>query len=145
MNAEQLKAERARRTLTQAQMAEFLGVPLSTYIKWESDKSRKKPIPVMAEKKLMENKDLDFSVLSIQEIAELDEIARAQGVKIVDVMGEFLRDGIRRAKEAAAAGLSIVLLMVFCHQIAHPEDGQPRRFGRRRDDAACVEDADTAV
>jgi transcriptional regulator with XRE-family HTH domain len=98
MNAEQLKKERARRDMTQAEMAAFLGVPTSTYIKWESDKTRKKPIPSLVADKLTETHELDLSLLSILEIAELEKLARQRSTTITKLMGEFIREGLKSAK-----------------------------------------------
>lgn len=144
MTAEQLKEERKKREYTQKEMADFLGVKHSTYIKWENDKTRKKPVPFLVENRLKEKSILDLSILDLQEITELDLIARSRGVTMAALLSELLKDGLRRAKEAAAAGLSLLLLCVFCHQVVHPEENQARRFGRRRSETAMVaaEEAD---
>jgi transcriptional regulator with XRE-family HTH domain len=137
MNADELKQERARRKMTQTEMAKFLGVPASTYIKWESDKNRKKPIPTLAADKLTETQELDLSLLSILEIAELDKLAREKGTTITKLMGDFIRDGLRAAKGI----IPLIALLVVGYQAFQPrsEDQFARRFGRRREGAGAVE------
>lgn len=117
-------------------MADFLGTNLSTYIKWETNKSRVKPIPKLAADKLAESDELDLSALTIAEIDELDQLARAKGLPLVKLAGEFIREGIRRAKGIVPILAAGALLGFIAYQLSHP-DKASRRFARR--DECAVE------
>jgi len=133
MTNEQLKECRGSRN--QAEMAKHLDdTPLSTYRKWEQGVRK---VPGWVEDRLRPRERV-IPGLTLEAVYALDRKARAQEMTLEEFIGKVLND-------LAKTALAIALLVSFGHQILHPEKGQARRFGRRRDDAACVEDADAAV
>ena len=131
MNSEELKAAREDLKKTQLEMAKYLGVSYSTYVKWETDKTRKKPIVHKSLEKLKMPPELDLSTLSIREIDELDQLARSKGMPLVQLAGEFIRQGLKASRTI----LPLIALIVVGYQAFHPksEDQFARRFGRRRE------------
>jgi transcriptional regulator with XRE-family HTH domain len=128
MNSDDLKAERIKRGMTQQEMADFLEMPVSTYRKWEQGE-RKEPIPPTIADRLNPSNQLVLSGLTLQDIEDLSQIAKEEGKTIPQVIGDFIRKGLKGA-------FALMLLGVLTYQVTHPEDQQARRFarGKRRAD-----------
>lgn len=132
MNSDELKAERIKRGMTQEEMAQLLEMPVSTYRKWEQGE-RKKPIPPTIADRLNPANQLVLSGLTLQDLNDLAAIAREEGKTIPQVIGDFIRKGLK-------GGAALILLSLIGWQVSHPLDDQlARRFGRRRDSADAVE------
>lgn len=101
MTNEDLKTERARLGYTQKQMAKFLAdTPLSTYVKWEQGIN---DVPAWVNSVLVPKK-MQIPGLSLEEIIELDTVARAKGLTLEQLIGDFIRKGLK-------ASLAIALLL----------------------------------
>lgn len=134
MKHQELKDERKRRGLTQAEMASFLDTKLSTYRKWEQDVN---PVPEWVGRILAPDAGpaklaTDFDTMTI-----LDKAAREQGITLEEIMGKALKEYAKR--------LSAFLLLVFCGwQIGSgagvTDDNQARVIarGRRKDGLELV-------
>ena len=136
MTATELIKERERLAKTQEEMAEFLnGTSVHTYRKWEQG-VRKVPVWVPS---LLIPKELEIGPLTFDELQHLDNQARERGISIPQLVGEYIREGLKK-------GISLVLLALVAFQAFAPDDHQiVRKFGRgrRRDDIAAVEEIDT--
>jgi transcriptional regulator with XRE-family HTH domain len=136
MTAKDLKDTRERLKLTQAEMSAKLGCKsLSTYRNWEQGVS---PVPAWVDDKILPP-EIALEGFSFDELARLEKIAkiRGDGSTALSVALEFVRAGIK-------AALSIALLIVFVHQICHPEEQLARRFGaRRKGEANMMVDPET--
>ncbi len=130
MTNEELKECRGSRN--QAEMAKHLDdTPLSTYRKWEQGVRK---VPGWVEDRLRPRERV-IPGLTLEAVYALDRKARAEQMTLEQFIGKVLTD-------LAKTALAIALLICFGHQVIHPEDGQPRRFGRRRDDSAMICDAE---
>jgi len=86
-------------------------------------------------RQMMQGEDSLLLMLPPETVARLAAQAKRKGFK---------------TKEAFIAELlkvitSVAILLAVGHQVIHPEDGIARRFGRRRDEVTCVEDAEADV
>lgn len=128
MTKEDLKTERSRREYTQEQMAKFLAdTPISTYRKWEQGINEVPPWVGM----ILNPRKTVLPGLSLDEVIELDVAARAKGVTMDDLIGDFIRRGLKGL-------IALMLIGVIGYQVSHPNDLTARRVGRRRTEGDAI-------
>lgn len=133
MTASELTKERERLGKTQEEMASHLnGTSVHTYRKWEQG-VRKVPSWVPS---ILAPRELELGPLTFEELKELDEQARARGMTIPQLVGDYIRKGIQ-------GGLSLILFCLVGWQLFNPAaDHSARLIGRRKEGGvALVEEA----
>ncbi len=128
MTANELTKERERLGKTQEEMAAHLNsTSVHTYRKWEQGQ-RKVPSWVPS---LLAPRELELGPLTFEELKELDEQARAKGMTIPQLVGDYIRKGIQ-------GGVSLLLLCLVGWQLFMPSDHSARPVGRRREGGAML-------
>jgi transcriptional regulator with XRE-family HTH domain len=106
MNQSELKAERKKRKLTQAQFADLLGVKKGTVTAWETGQN---PVPNWIQKRLDElNKVGVNPKIHISRYNELNEIAKKKGIDLESAVNEALEHYIIKAGK-------LLLLFLLAH------------------------------
>jgi transcriptional regulator with XRE-family HTH domain len=95
MNQHELKAERKKRKMTQAQFAELLGVKKGTVTAWERGQN---PVPAWIQKRLNEQNKIALNPkVEISRYNALSEIAKEKGTDMDSIVAEALAEYIIRA------------------------------------------------
>jgi transcriptional regulator with XRE-family HTH domain len=130
MTANELTKERERLGKTQEEMAAHLnGTSVHTYRKWEQG-VRKVPVWVPT---VLAPRELELGPLSFEELQELDRQAKERGMTIPQLVGDYIRRGIK-------GGASLLMLCLSAWHLCEPSSDQAARmFARRRDAVDAVE------
>jgi len=92
MTAEQFKASRLAKKMTQRELATYLGASYSAVTKWEVGRN---PIPKWVQDKMAVRKSITVDTLSASEIAKLEKKAAEKGWTADGITAELIRNFIK--------------------------------------------------